>query len=47
MFKAAEAKRKIREINPLINMQINLFERNFRPLFHAIYVGIVMGLIRN
>ena len=47
MFKAAEAKRKIREINPLIDMQIKLFVRNFRPLFHAVSAGIVMGLIRN
>ena len=33
MFKAAEVERKIRGINLLIDMQINLCVKNVRPLF--------------
>ena len=46
-LKASEVERKLREINLPINMQINLFIQNFRPLFLAVSPAIVTGLFRN
>ena len=43
MFKATEVEIIIREINLLIDMQINLFVQNFIPLFLAVSPALVMG----
>ena len=47
MFKATEVEKKIREINLLVDVRINLFMQNFRPFYLPVFPAIVMGLVRN
>ena len=47
MFKTTKIERKIKEINLLMDVQINLFVQNFRPLFLTVSPEIIMKLIRN
>ena len=47
MFKATKIERKIKEVNLLMDVQINLFVQKFRPLFLTVSPEIIMKLIRN
>ena len=47
MFKTTETEREIREINPLIDMQINLSLCRTSDHYFSVSPAIVMGLVRN
>ena len=42
MFNAIEVDRDIREIHLLIDMQLNLFVQNLKPLFLAVSPAVVV-----